>query len=65
MWGVEVYLHSFLTSALDGREWSRSSPGRFIFEDEPWYPLNKRLDVLEKRKISCPSQVSNHGQFNP
>jgi len=24
--GVEVYLHAFLTSALDGREWSSSCP---------------------------------------
>jgi hypothetical protein len=28
--GVEVYLHSFLTWALDGGEWSNSHPGRFI-----------------------------------
>jgi hypothetical protein len=27
-WGVEVQLHAFLTSALDGGEWSVSSPGR-------------------------------------
>jgi hypothetical protein len=29
-WGVEVYLHAFLTSELDGGEWSDSRPGRFI-----------------------------------
>jgi hypothetical protein len=29
-WGAEVYLHAFLTSALDGGEWSSSRPGRFI-----------------------------------
>jgi hypothetical protein len=28
-WGVEVYLDAFLTSALDGGEWSTSLPGRF------------------------------------
>jgi hypothetical protein len=28
-WGVEVQLHSFLTSALDGREWSASCASRF------------------------------------
>jgi hypothetical protein len=28
--GMEVYLHAFLTSALDGGEWSASRPGRFI-----------------------------------
>jgi len=27
---VEVQLHAFLTSALDGGEWSVSGPGRFI-----------------------------------
>jgi hypothetical protein len=26
---MEVYLHAFLTSALDGCEWSASRPGRF------------------------------------
>jgi hypothetical protein len=31
-WGVEVKPHAFLTSALDGGEWSASCPGRFI----PW-----------------------------
>jgi hypothetical protein len=28
-WGVEAYLHAFLTQALDGSEWSASSPGSF------------------------------------
>jgi hypothetical protein len=28
-WGVEVYLHEFLSSALDRGEWSASGPGRF------------------------------------
>jgi hypothetical protein len=27
--GVEVQLYAFLTSALDGGEWSASCPGRF------------------------------------
>jgi hypothetical protein len=27
-WGMEVYLHAFLTSALDGGEWSASPPGK-------------------------------------
>jgi hypothetical protein len=29
-WGVEVYLHAFLPSALDGGQWSASRPGLFI-----------------------------------
>jgi len=28
-WGVEVYLYAFLTSALNGGEWSVSCLGRF------------------------------------
>jgi hypothetical protein len=31
--GVEVYLHTFLTSAIDGCEWSTSRPGRFILRE--------------------------------
>jgi hypothetical protein len=31
-WGVEVQLHTFLTPALDGGEWSASLAGRFT----PW-----------------------------
>jgi hypothetical protein len=27
--GVEVQFHSFLTSAIDGHEWSDSRPSRF------------------------------------
>jgi hypothetical protein len=29
-WGAEIQLHAFLTSELDGGEWSASRPGRFI-----------------------------------
>jgi hypothetical protein len=32
-WGVEVYLHAFLNSALDGGEWSASRPGRFTLRE--------------------------------
>jgi len=41
-WGVDVELHAFLTSALDGGEWSGSSPGRFTPE-KTCYPLDRRL----------------------
>jgi hypothetical protein len=30
--GAEVQLHSFIISALDGREWSTSCPGHFTRE---------------------------------
>jgi hypothetical protein len=32
-WGVEVYLYAFLTSALDGGEWSASRPGSFTHRE--------------------------------
>jgi hypothetical protein len=45
--GVEVQLHAFLNSALDGDEWSTSRPGRFtprerargtLGQDAGWAP---------------------------
>jgi hypothetical protein len=41
--GIEAWLHSFLTSALDGDEWSASRSGRFALGKEPRYPFNRRL----------------------
>jgi hypothetical protein len=38
-WGVEVSLHAFLTSALDGGEWSVSRPGRFTPGKELLVPI--------------------------
>jgi hypothetical protein len=32
VWGMEVWLHVFLTSPLDGGDWSSSRPDRLI----PW-----------------------------
>ena len=49
---VEVYLHSFLTSALDGGEWSVSRPGRFTHQER-----NQGSGV---EKISCTYWNSNH-----
>jgi hypothetical protein len=43
-WGVEMWLHASLTSALDGGELSPSRPGLFTpRERSPWYPLNRSL----------------------
>jgi hypothetical protein len=57
--GVEVQLHSFLTSTLDGREQSYSRPDHFVSEKNPIsHGMEGRLgpiagfDTLEKRKIS-------------
>jgi hypothetical protein len=41
--GVEVQLHTLLTSALDEGEWSALRPCRFTREESPQYPLHRRL----------------------
>jgi hypothetical protein len=49
-WGLEVYLHSFLTSALDGGEWSVSLNGHFFpLGKSPRYPLDRRLGGHQSR----------------
>jgi len=37
---VDVYLHAFLISALDGGEWSASRPGSFTLGKEPLVPID-------------------------
>jgi hypothetical protein len=57
--GVDVQIHSFLTSALVGGEWSTSIPGRFTPRERApsthciggWVDLRASLDDLEKRKF--------------
>jgi hypothetical protein len=41
-WGVEVQLHTFLTPALDGGEWSAHPLAAFSQEKSPQYPLDRR-----------------------
>jgi hypothetical protein len=48
-WGMEVQLHAFSTSALEGSEWSASCPSRSTLREGPRYPLNGRLDGLKSR----------------
>jgi hypothetical protein len=43
MVGVEVSLQSFLTSALDGGEWSTSCPAALPLRKECRYPFYRRL----------------------
>jgi len=44
MLGVELQRHAFLTSAVEGSEWSTSPPGHFTpGESSPRYPLDKKL----------------------
>jgi hypothetical protein len=53
--GLEVYLHAFLTSALDGGEWSASRAGSFTYKDCHWIRGSAGprvgLVAVEKRKI--------------
>jgi len=56
---VEVQLHAFLTSALDGGEWSALRPGCFISEEgtlgtrwTDWVSSSDGLDTVAKRKRS-------------
>jgi hypothetical protein len=65
-WGVEVELHAFLTSALDGDEWSTSRPGRFTPRERAprthwigcWVGPRSVLDTVVKRKILSPRRQS-------
>jgi hypothetical protein len=41
--GVKVQLHSLLSSAIDGGEWSNLNLGLFTFGKESRYPLNRRI----------------------
>ena len=57
----EVQLHLFLTSPLDGGQWSTSRPSRFTpvkcAGTHPiggWVRPRASLDILEKRKFVCP-----------
>jgi len=50
--GVEVWLHSFLTLALDGDEWSPPRPDRFIPKIEPQYLLKWRFFGPQRERES-------------
>jgi hypothetical protein len=72
-WGVEVQLHAFLTSALDGGEWSASRSGRFTPREgtpgthwiEGWVSPRAVLDAVVKRKTPSPRRESNPRTKNP
>jgi hypothetical protein len=60
--------YPFLTSALDGGEWSASQPGRTLPTGKDlgthwigsWVGLRAALDTEARRKIPCSCWVSNH-----
>jgi hypothetical protein len=51
--GIEVYLHAFLTSAMDRDEWSGSHPDRFTRGKSPWHPVDRRVRMSHRRSCSC------------
>jgi len=63
--GVDVWLHAFLTSALDGGQWSASRPGRFTPRERGpgthwiggWVGPIVGLNAVAKRKI--PASAGN------
>jgi hypothetical protein len=65
-WGVDVYIHIFLISALAGGEWSASPPGRFTpRESDPgthWiggWVTPEPVWTTWRRENSWPHQDSN------
>jgi len=66
-WTVEVQLHAFLTSALDGCGWSASRCGRFTRRERApgthwiggWVGSRTALDRVVKRNILSPCRESN------
>jgi hypothetical protein len=40
---MALYLHEFLTTSLDGREWSFLYPGRFTLVKEPTVPVDLQV----------------------
>jgi hypothetical protein len=72
-WVVQVQLHVFLTSALDGGEWSASHPGCFTPRVRypgthwrgGWVGPWASLDVVVKRKIPSPCWDSNPLNIQP
>ena len=58
---AQVQLHSFLTSTLDGGDSSTACTITLFPGKSPsvhwiggWVGLRARLDILEKRRVSCP-----------
>jgi hypothetical protein len=62
-WGVEVYLHAFLTSALDGGEWSALCSCRFTPRERApgthwiggWAGPRAGLDAAVREKFPAPA----------
>jgi hypothetical protein len=48
-----IKYHAFLTSALDGGEWSVLRPGLFTSGQKTLYPLDRRLGGPQSRSGRC------------
>jgi hypothetical protein len=58
-WKMEVWLQTFLISALDGIEWSALRPGRFIpLRKNRWYPLDRKL-IGPQSQSGCGGEEKN------
>jgi hypothetical protein len=60
--GMEVKLHMFLNSALDGDKWSDLRVDRFTLGSHwigGWVGPRAGLDAVANRKIPSPCQESN------
>jgi hypothetical protein len=72
-WGVYVKLYAFLTSTLDGGEWSASRSSRFNHRERTpgthwigdWVGPRAGLDTVVKRKIPCPCRDTNPPIIQP
>jgi hypothetical protein len=70
---VEVWLHPFFTSALDGGKWSASRPGSFSPREKvpgthwvgDWMGPKAGLDTVVRRKIPSTCQDSNLQSSSP
>jgi len=70
---MEVWLHAFLTTALDGGEWSALCSGRFTPAERipgthrigGWVGPRARagLDAVAKREIPNPRRDSNSDRY--
>jgi hypothetical protein len=70
---VKAELHAFISSALDGGEWSASRPGRFTPREKApdthwiggWVGPRGGLDAVMKRKILSPCRDSSPSIIQP
>jgi hypothetical protein len=70
---VEVKINAFVTSALQGGEWSASRPGRFTSRERApgthwiggWVGPRDSLDTVMERKIPSPCRDSNPPIIKP